>query len=220
MKTALLLSGLPRNVKDGYSQYFEHIIKKYNADVYLHFWEDADFESVLKIYDPKKYISTTPFSFSEYKIGVKSPNDPLARPIFPYDVAGNYTALPMFYGWQSVYSLLDGNYDCIIKSRYDIGWESPIDLKKFDLSKINISNMHWQNSEIIDDNIFITNQILADKILSDVFNFFVHQIKRDGVIYTPEKNLTNILIERDLYQFVYKSNELPFKLLREFKVWY
>jgi len=220
MKVALLLSGLARNVKDGYEQYFKNIITNYNTDVYLHFWEDGEYESVLNVYDPKKYISVKPFSFKEYKNGVDSPDDPLARPIQPYDVAGNYTSLPMFYGWQTVHSLLEEEYDCIIKSRYDIGWESPIDLTKFDLSKINVSNMHWQNSDIVDDNIFITNGSLANKLLHDVFDLFTRQIKKDGIINFAEKNFTNILVEKQLYSYTYKSNELPFKLLREFKVWY
>lgn len=220
MKVALLLSGLARNVRDGYEQYFKHIITNYNTDVYLHFWEDGEYESVLNVYNPKKYISAKPFSFAEYRSGVESPNDPLARPIHPYDVVGNYTSLPMFYGWQSVYSLLEGEYDCIIKSRYDIGWDLPLDLKQFDLSKINVSNMHWQNSEIIDDNIFITNGSLGNELLHDVFDFFTFQIKRDCIISFAEKNFTNILIEKQLYGHIHKSNYLPFNLLREFKVWY
>lgn len=220
MKVALLLSGLARNVKDGYDQYFKNIIDNYNTDVYLHFWEDGEYESVLNVYDPKKYISVEPFSFKEYRLGVESPNDPLARPIHPYDVAGNYTSLPMFYGWQAVHSLLEGEYDCIIKSRYDIGWQTPVKLEQFDLSNINVSNMHWENSEIIDDNLFITNGTLANQLLHDVFDFFTSQIKRDGIIHFAEKNFTNILIEKQLYKYVYKSNFLEFNLLREFKVWY
>lgn len=220
MKVALLISGLARNVKEGYEQYFRHIIQNYDTDVYLHYWKDGEWEEVLKTYSPKKYVCIEPFAFSKYKEGVISPKDPLARPIQPYDVAGNYTSLPMFYGWQSVYSLLEGDYDCVIRTRYDMGWETPVYLENFDMSKINVSNMHWANNITIDDNILITNQHLANELLYDVFDFFIKNLKKDGVIHFPEKNFTNILINKNLYNYVYKSNYLPFKLLREFKVWY
>jgi hypothetical protein len=220
MKVALLISGLARNVRDGYNQYFSSIINEYDTDVYLHYWEDGEWEDVLKVFSPKKYICVKPFSFEQYKEGVDSPNDKLARPIYPYNVAGNYTSLPMFYGWQSVYSLVEGRYDCIIKTRYDIGWSEKIDLGKFDFSKINVTNMHWNNSPIIDDNIFITNQSMASTILSDVFDVFTNQIKRNGIIYFPERNFTNILLEKDIYKYIHKSNSLNFNLLREFKIWY
>lgn len=220
MKVALLISGLARNVKEGYERYFKHIIQNYDTDVYLHFWKDGEWEEVLKVYYPKKYICVEPFPFTKYKEGVESPGDPLARPIQPYDVAGNYTSLPMFYGWQSVYSLVEGNYDCIIRTRYDMGWDSPIYLENFDLNRINVSNMHWNNNPIIDDNVMITNQVLSNTLLTDVFDYFISQIKREGIIYFPEKNFTNILINKELYSYIYKSNSLPFRLLREFKVWY
>lgn len=220
MKVALLISGLARNVKQGYEQYFKHIIENYDTDVYLHYWKDGEWEEVLKVYSPKKYICIEPFSFKEYKDGVQSPGDQLARPIYPYDVAGNYTSLPMFYGWQSVYSLVESNYDCVIRTRYDMGWEYPIYLEYFDMSKINVSNMHWTNNQIIDDNIFITNQKNANLILKDVFNYFTNQIRQEKLIFFPEKNFTNILLSKGLYSYIYKSDNLPFKLLREFKVWY
>jgi hypothetical protein len=220
MKVALLISGLARKVKEGYDQYFSSIINEYDTDVYLHYWEDGEWEDVLKVYSPKKHICVKPFSFQKHKEGVATENDLLARPIYPYDVAGNYTSLPMFYGWQSVYSLIDGEYDCIIRSRYDMGWPEKINLTKFDLNRINVTNMHWNNSPIIDDNIFITNQTIASAILSDVFDVFTNQIKRNGVIYFPERNFTNILLEKDIYKYIHKSNSLNFNLLREFKIWY
>jgi len=221
MKVAILLSGLARNVFEGYELYFQKLIDKYNADVYCHYWKDGDWEYVLKVYKPKKYICVEPFSFAEYKLDVESPNDPLARPIYPYDVAGNFTSLPMFYGWQQVYSLLENNeYDCIIKSRYDLGWNTIPDLSMLDLTKINVSNYHWPNNQILDDNLSIMSGKNAKSLLSDVFDEFITIIKNEKVIYFPEKNFTNIVIKKDLYKFINKSNELPFKLLREFKVWY
>ena len=36
MKVALLLSGLPRMVNEGYEQTWKHIIENYVTDVYMH----------------------------------------------------------------------------------------------------------------------------------------------------------------------------------------
>jgi hypothetical protein len=202
MKVALLISGLARNVEEGYETYFKHIIENYKTDVYLHYWEDGEWEKVLKIYKPKKYVCVEPFPFTKYKYGVESPepiHNHLAKPIQPYDVHGNYISLPMFYGWQSVYSLVEGNYDCVIRTRYDLGWDTPIYLENFDLNKINVSitGTAHKNTLIVDDNIMVTNQSLSEKLLNDIFDFFTTYIKNKGVIYYPESNLTNILIEKE-----------------------
>ena len=42
------------------------------------------------------------------------------------------------------YNLIEGEYDCIIRSRYDLGTRTPIRLENLDLSKVNISNHHWE----------------------------------------------------------------------------
>ena len=42
MKVALLLSGLPRKVKEGYEHTRNHVIKNYDTDVYLHAWKDEN----------------------------------------------------------------------------------------------------------------------------------------------------------------------------------
>jgi hypothetical protein len=220
MKVALVLNGLPRNVKEGYEIYWKHIIENYDTDVYLHFWEDADWQDVLNVYNPTKFICQPPFPFTKYKENVTSVNDPMARPIKEYDVAGNFTSLPMFYSWQSGYNLIDKKYDCIVRSRFDLGWEVPMDLSKFDLNKINVTNHHWANSKIIDDNLLISNQQNCDLLLTDIFDTFCSIIQGDGLIHFAEQNFTNILIKKNLYQYIYKSNDLNFKLLREFKVWY
>jgi len=222
MKTALLISGLPRNVEEGYNQYFSKIITKYEADVYLHYWKDDEYKEVLKYYNPKNYIELEPFSFEPYKQGVQSLNDPQARPDSRYSVSGNFYSLPMFYGWQSVFNLIDPKveYDCIIRSRYDLSSDNIPNIQNLDLSKLNISNYHWSNNEVIDDNLLITNQNLSKLLLSNIFNDFVDLIQETKNISFPERNFTDLIMKKDLYKYIHKSNELPFKLLREFKVWY
>jgi hypothetical protein len=220
MKVALLLSGLARKVEEGYNQFWKPLIENNDIDVYLHFWEDAEYKEVLNFYQPKKYICEKPVDFSKYKIGIESPNDSLARPVENYNVAGNFYSLPMFWGWQQVYNLVEGEYDYIIRSRYDIGWDYPIDLNLINPDYINISNHHWPNSEILDDNLVITNSHLTSLLFKNVFDEFITQINFEKKIYFAEKNFTNLIIKKGLYPKVKKINEIPFRLLREYIVWY
>jgi hypothetical protein len=215
MKVALLLTGLPRKVEEGYENYWKNIVENYNTDVYLHFWEEEEYEKVLEVYNPKKYICEKPFKFTEYKIGISSSTD-VEYEWKHYDVADSFRVLPMFYGWQSGYQLIEGEYDCIIRSRYDMSSPNPIKLENLDLSKINVSSYHWPVSEILDDNLCISNHKLSNMLFADLFDEFISFSKTIGTIEEfNEKNFTNILYRKDLYKHICKSNELPFQLLRK-----
>ena len=220
MKVALLLTGLPRKIEEGYEHYWKNIVENYDTDVYLHFWEDEEYKKVLNVYNPVKFVKEIPFKFTEYCYGVVSPNDDMSRPLEQYDVAGNFRALPMFYSWQTGYNLIEGEYDCIIRSRYDLGTPNQIKLENLDLTKINTSGIHWPGHLIFDDNLCITNQSNANKIFKNVFNEFVAHIKSTGIINFAEKNFTEILERKGLFDDTIKTNELPFELLRENKLWY
>jgi hypothetical protein len=144
----------------------------------------------------------------------------MSRPLPQYDVAGNFRGFPMFYSWQVGYNLIESEYDCIIRSRYDLGAPHSIKLENLDLSKINISNWHWTGSEIMDDNLCITNQKLADILFKDIFDEFIDYSKTTGKIFFQEKNFTEILNRKNLTNYICKTNELPFNLLREMGLWY
>jgi hypothetical protein len=225
MKVALVISGLARKVEEGYTQYFKNIIDNYDTDVYLHYWEDTNYDEykkVLDVYSPKKYIALKPFSFEKYQIGISVANgmDSTSRPMPEYGIKGCFNSLPIFYGWQSAFNLIEEKYDCIIRSRYDIGNDDMVFLDMLDLNKINISAHHWSGSEIPDDNLLITNQLNANLLLSDIFDTHIKIIQSEKVIYFNEFNFMNILKEKKLYNLINKSNQLKFSLLREFKVWY
>jgi hypothetical protein len=126
----------------------------------------------------------------------------------------------MFYSWQVGYNLIDGNYECIIRSRYDLGSPIPFKLENLDLTKLNISNNHWPNSPITDDNLCITSQPIAEILFPNIFDEFIYHSKQIGKIEFQEKNFMEILNRKDLYKYVYKTNDLPFQLLRENKLWY
>lgn len=218
MKVAITISGLPRKVEEGYNQFWKSIIEKYNADVYLHFWEDEEYEKILSLYNPKKYISEKPFSFAEYVSGLEA-DEFLSRPTKPYDVAGNFRGFPMFHGWQKVCELVEGDYDYVIRGRYDLG--GYCNLENVDNNKINVSAWHWGGGhEICDDNLYVSNLDLYKKIHSDAFDNLIEDAKEIGRIYFQEKNFTRMIQRKGLYDLVIKHPDLKFNLLRENKLWY
>ena len=44
MKVALMLTGLARKVEEGYKHYWKYIIDNHDVDLYLHCWEDEEYE--------------------------------------------------------------------------------------------------------------------------------------------------------------------------------
>jgi hypothetical protein len=224
MKVALMLTGLARKVEEGYNHYWKHIIDNHDVDFYLQCWKGEEWEKVEEFYPNAKYMyQENPFKFTKYREGIESPNDDKSRPLEEYDVWGNFRTFPMFYSWEQTYKALKvtrHKYDCIIRSRYDLGTGIDIDLNKLDMNKINISNQHWPNSEITDDNLCILNQKNADTLFSDVFTEYIEHSKKIGYIEFAEKNFMNMLKRKNLYHLVNKSNDLPFDLLRDNKLWY
>jgi hypothetical protein len=224
MKVALCITGLARKVQEGYDQYFKHILDNYETDVYLHYWVDDnydEYQKVLQIYKPKNHIALKPFSFKQYQNGVDVADgmDSTSRPMSQYDIKGCFTSLPLFYGWQIAFNLIEEDYDCVIRSRYDIGG-IPLDIEKLDLAKINISGNHWAGSHIPDDNFSACNAHIAKILYSDVFDTHVKIINDEKKIYHQELNFYNILQKKNLHHKIHKTNIIDFKLLREFKVWY
>lgn len=226
-----MLTGLARKVQEGYDGYWKHIIQNYDVDLYLHAWyskpdektnhEDSD--DVIKIYKNPKYIKIeNPFKFTKYREGIHNPNNDNSRPLEDFDVYGNFRSFPMYYGWESTYKHImnsNVNYDCIIRSRYDLKG-LPLDLTKLDLTKINVAGNHWAGTGINDDNLCITNKQISDKIFGNIFNDIISYHKQLGTISGAEQNFTNFLIRNDLHHLSHKSSLIQFNLLRDNKLWY
>jgi hypothetical protein len=233
MKVALMLTGLARKVQEGYDGYWKHIIENYNVDLYLHTWyskpdeitnhEDSD--DVLRVYSkhiPSYLYIQNPFPFTEYREGIDNQNNDKSRPLGDFDVFSNFRCLPMFYTWESTYKhIINSNrkYDCIIRSRYDIGGRS-LNLSKIDLNKINTASNHWRGHDVFDDNLCITNQQNSDKIFSNIFSDIIQHHKKLGYINNAERNFTDYLKRQDLDKITVKSDEINFSLLRDNKLWF
>lgn len=226
-----MLTGLARKVQEGYDGYWKHIIENYDVDLYLHAWEskndsftnNEDSDIVKEIYKNPKYFNIQqPFKFTEYRDGIVIPNGDKSRPLVEYDVFSNFRSFPMYYSWQSTYRELKNlgvQYDCIIRSRYDIGG-SPLNLNSIDLNKINTASNHWRGSQIHDDNICVTNQNNSDKIFLNIFDDVVSYHKQIGKLPSAEEVFLSFLQRNNLQNLLFKSDNININLLRDNKLWY
>jgi hypothetical protein len=231
MKVALMLTGLARKVQEGYDGYWKHIIDNNDVDLYLHAWEsksdevtnNEDSTIVSQVYPNTKYINIEkPFKFTKYREGIDTPRNDKSRPLSDFDVFSNFRSLPMYYSWQSTYKEIQNSgieYDCIIRSRYDIGGDS-LNISEFDLNKIYTSNWHWKNSTVHDDNFFISNMSNSDKVFPNIFTNIVNHNKERGTMESAEQNLTHYFNRIGVSDISEKSDKIKFDLLREDKVWW
>lgn len=217
-----MLTGLARKVEEGYFYYWKHIIEKYNPDIYLHCWKDEEWEKVISTYENynvKLLDIQEPFSFKEYTIGIEADDDK-SRPTLPYEVAGNFRGFPMFYSWQRTSNNISDNYDVLIRSRYDMGNPTPLNLDNLDFSKINVSSKHWGGNPIPDDNLLVTNQENFDIIFKDCFDNLIEDSQKTKRIFFQEKNFLHLLERKGISNLIEERHELAFDLLRENKLWY
>ena len=231
MKVALMLTGLARKVQEGYDGFWKHIIDNNDVDLYLQAWEskpdevtnNEDSNIVQEVYPNATYINIeNPFKFTKYREGIKTPGDDKSRPLVDFDVYGNFRSFPMYYSWQSTYKQIQNSgidYDCIIRSRYDIGGDN-LNVSEFDLNKIYTSNHHWRNSHIHDDNFYISNQSNSDKVFPTIFENIVEFNRSKGTMDSAEENLTKYLERIGLINISEKSDKIKFDLLRDDKVWW
>lgn len=231
MKVALMLTGLARRVQEGYDGYWKHIIENYDVDLYLHAWEtkpdevtnNEDSEIVTQIYKNPKYLKfEKPFKFTKYREGIDNPNDPDSRPLIDFDVFGNFRSFPMFYGWESTYKHIKDsgiNYDCVIRSRYDIAGK-PLKLERLDMNQIHTASNHWPGSSTHDDNLCVSNFENSNKIFSNIFTDIHEYHKNQGSITFAESMFSSYLKRKDLLSNTVKSKEIVFQLLRDKKIWF
>ena len=235
MKIAIMLTGLARKVQEGYDSFWKGIIENNDVDLYLHAWEtkpdgitnNEDSDDVLKVYPNPKYIYIEkPFKFTKYREGIKTPRDDKSRPLEDFDVFSNFRAFPMLYGWQETYNALRvtrHQYDCVIRSRYDIEGDWALlnkTLKECDLTKIYTSNSHWPNSPVHDDNFYMSNQNNSDKVFSNIFDDIVSYNRQQGIMDCAEQNFTKYLERKNLIDISIKHDGIRFGLLRDNKLWY
>lgn len=220
MKVALVLTGLPRNIKEGYHHFWKYLMMTYSPDVYTVYWQTDDHEEVHRFYGPISGASSPPCSFKSYQEGVEA-EDSTSRYDERFHVGGYFRGLPMFHTWQAAASLImyntityGFNYDMVIRGRFDL-FNPQIDLDGIDLTKVNVSAHNWPNSPICDDNLMVTDQKNFLRLHTNIFNDVINYTKEHKRIYFQEKMLTEMINYKGLDFLVHKAHQLKFHFVRD-----
>lgn len=129
MKVALLLSGKMRFVEKCFSSIYNNIISPNDCDVYMQTYLDSvGVEKAIDIYKPKAVLLESEESIvSEFKSSY--PN-----------CKNNQVSVP--FQWRNlraVFSMIEEKqYDCVIRSRYDIKFSNILRVNDFDMNLMNI----------------------------------------------------------------------------------
>ena len=121
MKIALCLSGYFDSLTDssskgidGYDHLKRHVFSKGDVDVYIHSWDIENEQQIKKLYNPKHSVFEQQIDFSDIikeKGYDQIPNPPRSP----------QTIYSHFYSTSESFKHIQGEYDWIIKSRFDIG---------------------------------------------------------------------------------------------------
>lgn len=189
MKIAISISGQPRNYKQSYLSLKEYFLDKYDCDIYFHSWKTSKFEStnfgggnhqyslteqdykdLIELYQPKNYILEQPIVFDAS--GYKCPiwRQPLNN------------TLSMFYSIYKSFQLIEGEYDYVVRTRFDI------DYSKFSLEfpKEDLILPEWNTDIRVKHrgfyDVFAIGTQPSMKIYSEVFSNVISYITNDPQI--------------------------------------
>lgn len=193
MKTALLLSGLPRHIDAGFPSLRDALIVPNNPDIFIHTWGDPNDQGLrgklTSLFKPNNLLIEQPkIIFNEHMN--------LDRMMASHGRSYTRTRfVEMVYSmW---YSMLQShllkeqcrlehniNYDCIIRARFDITYTRAIHVKDYDLNFIWTADRPDLPHEMIDDRFaFSSNPNMS--VYCSGFNMidYIWEIrdKKDGI---------------------------------------
>jgi len=192
-KVALCISGLPRNVEKGFDNIKTNLIDPNNPDIFIHTWLDKD-ESlrnrIIELYDPTNFYYEPQKVFSNDKLELDrmmvSHGRGYSRENFTTMLYSSWYSNQEANKLKEEYRLKNNIiYDYVIRARFDIFYDIPINCSVYDKNIIYIDNRPLPDHDMTDDRFaFGSNHNM--NIYSSGFNFIDYFTKirdtKDGII--------------------------------------
>jgi hypothetical protein len=199
MKIALCFFGQIRDLQDGFIEYSQNLLNKYDIDIFAHIWNDSNIDTFTKLYNPVSHIFEDQISFdmSRYPdaYGIELQHSSA------YERAFN--SISQLYSFSTVCKLRS-DYETKQGIKYDLCIKSRVDtcFKSFD---INLMDLTLDQYHVPSDPAgFIYNDVLAiasPKIMDIVatrYDKLTDWYNSGDCNFIPEYITNKILNENDI----------------------
>jgi hypothetical protein len=190
MRIAICISGQPRNFKQSYVSLKKYFLDKHDCDIYFHSWKTPSFEStnfgggnhqyqlneedyneLVELYQPKNYILEQPIVFDASGYQCPIWRQPLNN------------TLSMFYSIYKSFQLIEGEYDYVVRTRFDLDYS----LFNLEFSENNINIPEWNTDLNVKHrgfyDVFAFGPQQLMKVYSEVFSNVISYVTNDPYMF-------------------------------------
>ena len=190
MRIAICISGQSRNFKQSYVSLKKYFLDKHDCDIYFHSWKTPSFEStnfgggnhqyqlneedyneLVELYQPKNYILEQPIVFDASGYQCPIWRQPLNN------------TLSMFYSIYKSFQLIEGEYDYVVRTRFDLDYS----LFNLEFSENNINIPEWNTDLNVKHrgfyDVFAFGPQQPMKIYSEVFSNVISYVTNDPYMF-------------------------------------
>lgn len=188
MKVALLYSGINRFTPEIIDNHKSQIYDLYDCDIYLSTWDSSEIGDHIQKLKPLVYEIE---SFAD-----KEPlfQNMIAKVIYKTEGTKLINVVAMYYKIQKAFCLLRRKYDCVIRLRSDITFDSPLNIITNDSINVPRGGDHFGG--LLD--LFAYGSYHLMRTYCDVFDKLQTYIDKTAVIFHPESILRFHLIAQQL----------------------
>lgn len=210
MKIALCISGQPRNVQKGYSQFIQPNFLAHNeCDVFIHTWWNSN-QVGKKFINAGNHVASDPVGEDDLALIIKlyNPVTMHFEPQIDFDTSDYvdniypgvkpFSSLSQKYSSMRVHELRRESgreYDAVVRLRFDFALKDKITVAEADLDKLSIPN-RCNFPGGVDDTFAIGSPAIMD-VYSDLYNC-IHGLYQRGIPFCDELLLGQHLVNHGI----------------------
>ena len=215
MRTAVFLSGQPRNVERAYPYIYEHLLEPNNPDVFIHCWFDPEIDTGQAYINAGGHVASHPIPIGIDRIikRLYTPKLSTFEKQIQFDEKNynerRYPAIRPFFSISQRYSILQSTmlktqweyeqgftYDVVVRLRFDYALYDTIYLDRYDVRFLNLPNRCPHPNAVDDTFAFSSSRNM--NIYADLYNHLDEYYNKDGIVFCDEHLLNHHLLKNKL----------------------